>query len=311
MKRAFLLLTLLCLAALARADDQTQAVQQALKDQGFYYGTVDGEGGPDTDAAIRRYQIRQGLEVTGKLDAQTLASLNLGGKGTGDGNTLEAVPPQGTNAAQTDQGSTSPGSGPSASSSESASSSGETQAPPPKVVESDQNFLRNHPSTATPAPAPDDEVAPPRAEAVTPEAPDTQEAPGQVQPPPGPEQAPPPPQGVYQGQTLPPQYASFFRKTPYETAPAVVQRSTVQRAQMRLGREGFYRGVADGELSGSLSRAIAAYQTDGDLHVTGRLDMETLDDMNLLPRRGVVIRPPGPYEDDGPPQTVYRGIWIH
>jgi hypothetical protein len=181
------------------------------------------------------------------------------------------------------------------------------------VVESDQNFLRNHPGGATPAPAPDDQVAPPRAEAVTPDAPDTpdsQGAPDQAQPPPGPEQGPPPP-GVYPGQTIPPQYASFFRKTPYETAPAVVQRSTVQRAQMRLGRQGFYRGVADGELSGSLSHAIAAYQKDGDLHVTGRLDMETLDDMDLLPRRGVVIRPPAPYEDDGPPQTVYRGIWVH
>ena len=78
MKRAFLLLTMLCLATLARADDQTLAVQQALKDQGFYYSTVDGQPGPETDAAIRRYQIRQGLDVTGKLNAQTLASLNLG-----------------------------------------------------------------------------------------------------------------------------------------------------------------------------------------------------------------------------------------
>ena len=79
MKRFFLFVTMLSLAGLSRADDQTQAVQQALKDQGFYYGQIDGQGGPETDAAIRRYQIRQGLDVTGKLDAQTLASLNLGG----------------------------------------------------------------------------------------------------------------------------------------------------------------------------------------------------------------------------------------
>ena len=94
MKHAFVLLIVLSLAGLpgqARADEQTQAVQQTLKDQGFYYGDVDGQGGPETDAAIRRYQIRQGLDVTGKMDEQTLSSLNLNSKN--DKNTIQAVPP--------------------------------------------------------------------------------------------------------------------------------------------------------------------------------------------------------------------------
>ena len=65
---------------LVRADQMTESVQQALKDQGFYYGEVDGEEGTETNAAIRRYQIRNGLDVTGKLNAQTLVSLGFGEK---------------------------------------------------------------------------------------------------------------------------------------------------------------------------------------------------------------------------------------
>ena len=233
MKRVFLLLTLFSLAgAAARADDQTQAVQQALKDQGFYYGAVDGQGGQETAAAIRRYQIRQGLDVTGNLDAKTLASLNLG--------------------------------------------AGDNQTQSPKtVVQSDQDFLRKQPPAATPAPATGDEAPP--------------------QPPPD------------AGQALPADYARFFRKTPYETAPPVVQRSTVQRAQQRLARDGFYRGVADGQPGDALSRALVAYQRDAELPPTGRLDMETLSDMNLLPQRHVVIHPYAQPQED---RAVYRGIWV-
>jgi peptidoglycan hydrolase-like protein with peptidoglycan-binding domain len=59
------------------ADDLTQAVQQRLKDQGFYYGEVDGRGGDETSAAIRRYQIRHGLKVTGQLNDETLHALGV------------------------------------------------------------------------------------------------------------------------------------------------------------------------------------------------------------------------------------------
>src|SRR5882724_9531891 len=59
----------------ARADQLVQNVQQALKDEGFYYGEVTGEKNADTTAAIRRYQIRNGLQVTGELNDETLRSL--------------------------------------------------------------------------------------------------------------------------------------------------------------------------------------------------------------------------------------------
>jgi peptidoglycan hydrolase-like protein with peptidoglycan-binding domain len=63
------------------ADDLTEAIQQRLKDQGFYYGEVDGRSGDETSAAIRRYQIRYGLKVTGQLNDETLHALGMARNG--------------------------------------------------------------------------------------------------------------------------------------------------------------------------------------------------------------------------------------
>src|SRR3981081_3001022 len=67
--------------ALGRADQTIESVQQALKDQGFYYGEVTGEKDADTTAAIRRYQIRNGLQISGDLNDETLKSLGVDSSG--------------------------------------------------------------------------------------------------------------------------------------------------------------------------------------------------------------------------------------
>ena len=67
---------------LMRADQQVESVQQALKDQGFYYGEVTGEMNANVAAAIRRYQIRNGLQVTGELNSETLQSLGIDSSGS-------------------------------------------------------------------------------------------------------------------------------------------------------------------------------------------------------------------------------------
>src|SRR6266571_895921 len=67
----------LCAVGAVHADQTIQSVQQALQDQGFYYGNVTGEKSAETTAAVRRYQIRNGLQVTGEIDPETLHSLNL------------------------------------------------------------------------------------------------------------------------------------------------------------------------------------------------------------------------------------------
>src|SRR5947199_2395187 len=78
MKRAIAhLLLAMCVAGFVRADQTTQSVQQTLKDQGFYYGNVTGDKSAETTAAIRRFQIRSGLKVTGEVNPETLQSLSI------------------------------------------------------------------------------------------------------------------------------------------------------------------------------------------------------------------------------------------
>ena len=69
------LFVFLVTVALAGADQTIESVQQTLKDQGFYYGEITGEKDADTTAAIRRYQIRHGLQITGEINDETMRSL--------------------------------------------------------------------------------------------------------------------------------------------------------------------------------------------------------------------------------------------
>jgi len=66
----------LCGINLVHADETIRSLQQTLKNQGFYYGAVTGDKSAETTAAIRRYQIRNGLQVTGDLNDETLRSVN-------------------------------------------------------------------------------------------------------------------------------------------------------------------------------------------------------------------------------------------
>jgi peptidoglycan hydrolase-like protein with peptidoglycan-binding domain len=58
--------------------EQVTAVQQALKDRGHDPGEIDGALGPKTRAALREFQKKEGLKVTGRLDNATLAKLGVG-----------------------------------------------------------------------------------------------------------------------------------------------------------------------------------------------------------------------------------------
>ena len=82
MNRKLLVTALLFLAALARAwaDPAVESAQQKLKDGGFYYGEINGKKDTDTTAAIRRYQIRNGLQITGELNTETQRALGLTSK---------------------------------------------------------------------------------------------------------------------------------------------------------------------------------------------------------------------------------------
>lgn len=251
-KLPFLFCALLAMAGAARADEQLRQVQQSLKDGGFYYGVVDGEEGSETNAAVRRYQIRNGLEVTGKLNAQTLGALHVAGAAGAAGAAGPAPEPR----------------------EEEAPSPPPPVSPRPNVVESDKTFLRKSVPPPAAAPVEQDE----------------------------PEAVPPPSPG--------PSLAMIFQRTPYENAPLVVQRDTLKRAQARMGRDGFYRGPIDGDPGFDTTRALRNYQRDADLPATGRLDLATLSDMNLLPGRRTYVPAPR-FEEEPPVRRVYRGIWVH
>jgi hypothetical protein len=77
--RLFLCVLVAAFAAVisVRADDTVRAVQTRLKAGGFYFGEITGNYDSDTAAAVSRYQIRNGLQITGKLDRQTTYALGV------------------------------------------------------------------------------------------------------------------------------------------------------------------------------------------------------------------------------------------
>lgn len=57
------------------ADDNLREVQMKLREGGFYSGEIDGAYGSELALALTRYQIRNGLPITGQLDVDTSKAL--------------------------------------------------------------------------------------------------------------------------------------------------------------------------------------------------------------------------------------------
>src|SRR3954463_11755901 len=66
--------------ALASRDSGVAALQVALRARGLYKGTVDGERGPATTRAIKRFQRRAGLPVDGAAGPATRKALGRYGR---------------------------------------------------------------------------------------------------------------------------------------------------------------------------------------------------------------------------------------
>ena len=64
-------------AATAVASDNIRDAQTKLKQDGFYFGGIDGALSSDFSAAVTRYQIRNGLQITGNLNAETSKALGV------------------------------------------------------------------------------------------------------------------------------------------------------------------------------------------------------------------------------------------
>lgn len=61
-------------------ENPTAVLQQSLKDQQFYSGAITGEYDQATREAVRRFQIRYGLNPNSKLDAATLEAILSSGR---------------------------------------------------------------------------------------------------------------------------------------------------------------------------------------------------------------------------------------
>jgi len=255
MKNVFAAMLLwIAVIAAALADQSIADVQQALKDQGFYYGAINGQKDADTTAAIRRYQIRNGLQITGELNDETLKAIKSASANTG---TATQSPP--------------------------ALSSNRPLPPPASSSEDDTSDLRadSAPQTRPPNPLPIQPGQPSDADQVP-------ERPGAGRP-------------VLPGNGL-------FSGTPYETAPVEIQRKVIADAQRMLARRGLFKNEIDGTYGPGLEFSLRAYQSRVGLPATGRLDLETLAALQLLPGAHTPIFTPRRLVP--PQQPPVRGEWI-
>lgn len=226
------------------ADPMIESVQQALKDEGFYYGEVTGNKDSDTTAAIRRYQIRNGLQITGDLNDETLKTLGVNSSG---GRTIVKASP------------TAP------------PDTSDLRAPLKQEPEPEQTEEPTNPMTGQPFPAS------PRQNQQSPNV------------------------GI-----LPASPAENFAGTPYESAPPQVQRKVLASAQNILAQRGLYHGAVEGEMTPDFEFSLRAYQARVKLPVTGRLDLETLAALELLPGANRPVYLPR----RRPPDEPVRGEWI-
>ena len=91
--------------------DQVRAAQQALKDKGHDPGSVDGVMGPKTQAALKDFQKSQGIQDTGRLDAETMSKLGVEGRSSASGQSSPAASPSTTGSSSSESGAKSPDSG--------------------------------------------------------------------------------------------------------------------------------------------------------------------------------------------------------
>jgi peptidoglycan hydrolase-like protein with peptidoglycan-binding domain len=230
---------------LMRADQLVESVQQALKDQGFYYGEINGETNANLTAAIRRYQIRNGLQVSGELNSETLQSLGINSSASGQPATKPASPKPAEPAKP---------SGPP--SNETANASPAAPIQPFSNAPQDQQIYPSNPVTPGTSPG-----------------------------------------GILAG-------------TPFEAAPAGVQRNVILSAQIALTRRGLYHEQIDGVFGPAMEFSLRAYQARTRLPVTGRLDLETLAALQLLPGPRGRFYDPWHRRMHPPPGPPVRGEWV-
>ena len=60
------------------APERYRQIQQALADRGFFEGPIDGNWGPPSVDALKRFEHAENIEEDGRMNAQALIHLGLG-----------------------------------------------------------------------------------------------------------------------------------------------------------------------------------------------------------------------------------------
>lgn len=125
-------------AGAASADlsqNRVKGVQEQLKSAGIYTGRIDGKMGRKTEQALRRFQRKNHLEATGKLDEQTIGALQNGAtqSGTTQSGSSGVTPGAGAQpqAGATDQGTGDQGMGDQGATANGTAQPGATMHQPP------------------------------------------------------------------------------------------------------------------------------------------------------------------------------------
>ena len=63
-------------SAMQEKDAKAKDIQKALKNAGFYAGSIDGKLGPKTKMAVEEFQKSKGLKADGKVGPKTWAELD-------------------------------------------------------------------------------------------------------------------------------------------------------------------------------------------------------------------------------------------
>jgi peptidoglycan hydrolase-like protein with peptidoglycan-binding domain len=64
----------------APTPDRYREIQQALATKGYFHGEANGQWGPDSADALKRFQAEQNLMPDGKINSLSLIALGLGPK---------------------------------------------------------------------------------------------------------------------------------------------------------------------------------------------------------------------------------------
>jgi peptidoglycan hydrolase-like protein with peptidoglycan-binding domain len=99
-------------------------------------------------------------------------------------------------------------------------------------------------------------------------------------------------------------------RTPFETAPPGVQRNVIVSAQIALARRGLYHEEVNGVYGPAMEFSLRAYQARAKLPVTGRLDLQTLAALRLLPQPREPFYDPARRHWRRPPGPPVRGEWV-